>query len=170
MAAQALIGFLGVVLGAVITSGLSLYREGLVGKRELAILDQQHKRERKSSRDTFQRESILALQSAVTDLVKAAYEELDRLLADFQRTGRWSGRQWETPTAVGWSAAILSLESARSRVFDEELRTLAGELRTAAGNSVWASDLESAKEASRPIEPLLSQFNTGVTRILPTLY
>jgi hypothetical protein len=170
MAAQALFGFAGVILGAVITSILSLYREGLVGKRELAILAQQHERERKSAHDTFQRESILALQTAVTDLVKAAYEETDRLLAEFKRTGQWNTRQWETPTATGWSAAILTLESSRARVFDEELRNLAGELRTAAGNCVWADDLDSAKEASRPIEQLLRRFHAGVTKILPTLY
>jgi hypothetical protein len=168
--AVALFGFAGVLLGSLTTAVLTIYRERLVNKREIEVLERQHQRERKSSHDTFQRESILALQSAVTDLIKAVYEELDRVLAEFRQTGQWSGRRWETPTAVGWSAAILSLESSRARVFDEELRALAGELKTVAGNAVWAQDVKSAKEFSQPIEPLLDRFHRAVTRILPTLY
>jgi hypothetical protein len=112
----------------------------------------------------------LALQSAVSETIKAAYDELDRLLAEYRQTGEWHARQWETPTAVGWSAAVLSLESARARVFTEELRSLADELRTVAGDSVWAQSLELAKESSRRLEPLQAQFHEVVTRILPSLY
>jgi len=119
---------------------------------------------------TRSRESVLSLQTAVAELIAAAYAELDRLLAEFRETGRWTGRQWETPTAVGWSTALLRLESSRARVFDEELRSLADELRTVAGDSVWAEDLESAKESSRRIEPLLGRFNAAVNAILPNLY
>jgi hypothetical protein len=168
--AAALFGFAGVLLGSLTTAVLTIYRERLVNKREIAVVERQHERQRKSSHDPFQRESILALQSAVADLIKAAYEELDRVLTEFRQTGQWSGRQWETPTAVGWSAAILALESSRARVFDQELRSLAGELKTVAGNSVWAQDLESAKEISQRIEPRLDRFHAAVTRILPTLY
>jgi hypothetical protein len=126
--------------------------------------------DRGALRDAFQRESVLALQSAVTDLIEAAYAELDRTLAEFRETGQWKAREWETPTAVGWSAALLRLESSRARVFDEEMRSLADELRSVAGKAVWAKDLESAKDASRPIEPLLVRFNATVTALLPSLY
>jgi hypothetical protein len=134
------------------------------------VREQQHQRERKAMRDAFQRESVLALQSAVTDLIGSAYAELDRLLDEFRETAEWNARQWETPTAVGWSTALLRLESSRARVFDEEMRSLADELRTIAGKSVWAKDLESAKEASRHLEPLLGRFNVAVTAVLPNLY
>jgi hypothetical protein len=144
----AIFGFAGVVLGSLTTSILTIYRERLVNQRESTVREQQYQRERKAVRDAFQRESVLALQSAVTDLIGAAYAELDRLLDEFRETGEWKARQWETPTAVGWSTALLRLESSRARVFDEEMRVLAEELRTVAGNAVWAKDLESAKEES----------------------
>ena len=166
----AIFGFAGVVLGSLTTSILTIYRERIVHQRERTAREQQYQRERKAARDAFQRESVLALQSAVTDLIGAAYGELDRLLDEFRETGRWSARQWETPTAVGWSTALLRLESSRARVFDDEVRSLADELRTVAGKSVWAKDLESAKETSRHLEPLLSRFHAAVNAILPNLY
>jgi hypothetical protein len=166
----AVFGFAGVILGSLTTSVLTIYRERLVSQRESTAREQQYQRERKVLRDTFQRESILALQSAVTELIGAAYAELDRLLDEFRQTGEWKARRWETPTAAGWSSALLGLESSRARVFDETIRSLADELRTVAGNSVWATDLETAKEASRNIEPLLGRFNSAVNDALPSLY
>ncbi|GAA3240507.1 hypothetical protein ACFO1B_08710 [Dactylosporangium siamense] len=166
----AIFGFAGVILGSLTTSVLTIYRERLVTQRESAVREQQHQRERKALRDTFQRDSILALQSAVTELIRAAYAELDRLLDELRRTGEWKARQWETPTATGWSTALLSLESSRARIFDDEIRSLADDLRTIAGESVWARDVETAKEASRKLEPLLGRFNATINRALPALY
>ena len=44
--------------------------------------DQQYERKREFAVSAFQRKSILALQIAVTDLIKAAYSELDRMIAE----------------------------------------------------------------------------------------
>src|SRR5205807_2803334 len=107
-------GFVGVVLGSLTTSVLTIYRERLATHREITIRDQQYERERKASRDAFQRDSILALQSAIFDMIKAAYAELDRMLSEIQQTGQWPTRQWETPTAAGWSDAVLRLQSSRA--------------------------------------------------------
>jgi len=170
LGSEALFGFIGVVLGSLTTSALTIYQERVTGKREISIRDQQYEHDRKSSRDVFQRESILTLQSAVMDMIQASYDEVDRILAELQQTGEWRARQWETPTAIGWSAAVLKLESSRARVFDDELRSLATELRTVAGDSVWAQNLESAKQAGRQLEPLQRRFHEAVTRVLPTLY
>jgi hypothetical protein len=170
MASQAIFGFIGVILGSLTTSVLTIYRERLATRRELTIRDQQYERDRKAARDAFQRESILALQSAVFDVIKAVYDELDRVLTELRTTGKWPGRQWETPTAAGWSAAVLKLESSRARVFDEELRSLAGELRTVAGDAVWAESRDTAERFSQPLELLQRQFQEAVTRVLPSLY
>ncbi|GGV29562.1 hypothetical protein GCM10010260_82640 [Streptomyces filipinensis] len=170
MAGEAVFGFVGVVLGSVTTSALTIYKERLTGSREAAARDRQFERDQQAARDAFQRESVLALQAAVADLIKAAYGEMDRLLVELQETGNWTARVWETPTAVGWSEAVLSLETARARVFDDGIRALATELRTLAGESVWAKDVEACKRASRQLEPLQIQFHEAVARVLPTLY
>ena len=170
MAAEALFGFAGVVLGSLTTSVLTIYKDRLAARHDVAVRDRQYDRDRVTARNTFQRESILALQSAISDLVTAAYQELDRVIIEYRRSGAWPARQWETPTAKGWSEALLRLEASRARVFDEELRRLAEEIRVTAGKAVWADDLDAAKENSEPIEQLLIRFNETVTRIIPSLY
>jgi len=170
VASEAIFGFAGVILGAATTSILTIYRDRLTVRQQNLVRDQQYERERKSARDAFQRESILALQAAVSDLIRAVYGELDRLLIEFRKTGTWFARQWETPTAAGWSESVLKLESSRARVFDADLRLLADELRTVAGRSVWADSFDTAKQLSQRLEPLQSQFNVCVTAILPSLY
>jgi hypothetical protein len=138
----------------------------VTGRREIETREQQYERERRTAREIFQRDSILALQSAIG----TAYDELDRLLAEYHETGVWRTRTWETPTAKDWSADLLSLEAARARVFDDELRMLAEELRDAAGRSVWADSRESAEENTKPLESLNRAFNDRVHRCLPSLY
>jgi len=170
MASQAVCGFIGVILGSLTTSVLTIYRERLISRREQAARDEQYERDRRAVRDIFQRDSILALQTAISDLIRAVYQELDRVLAEFSQTGKWPARQWETPTALGWSDAVSRLELSRARVFDDQLRALAAELRTVAGDSIWASSHSDAKRLSRGLDPLQVRFNEAVTMILPSLY
>ncbi|GAA1279870.1 hypothetical protein Psi02_78350 [Planotetraspora silvatica] len=167
---EAIFGLVGVLLGSLTTSILTIYKERLTTRHEAALRDLQYERERKSARDAFQRDSIQTLQSAVSELIKSVYAELDRVLAITRESGKWPVRQWETPTAVGWSAAVLLLESSRARVFDDELRSLAAELRTVAGDCIWAKNLEEAKERSKRLEPLQIQFNEAAAELLPSLY
>jgi len=167
---SAVFGLVGVILGSLSTSILTIYRERLTTRREQLARDEQYERDRKSVRDAFQRDSILALQAAISDLIRAAYQELDRVLAELERTGNWTARTWETPTATGWSDAVLRLESAQARVFDDRLRSLAAKLRDLAGKSIWAESLADSKQHSQEMEPVYRRFNRVITDILPSLY
>jgi hypothetical protein len=60
----------------------------------------------------IQRQSLLALHDAVSDLVKAVFNEQDRMLKEMRRTGSWPARQCETPTATGWEDTELRLHQA----------------------------------------------------------
>jgi hypothetical protein len=68
MAAEAVFGVVGVLLGSVSTSVVAVYRERLVGRRDREARDHQREQESKARREAFQRESVLALQDAVADL------------------------------------------------------------------------------------------------------
>jgi hypothetical protein len=128
-----------------------VYRERLVSRREREARQQRREQDRKDRRDGFQRESLLALQDAVSDLIKALFHEQDRMLEEMRRTNSWPARQWETPTAIGWVDTEMRLQVSRARVFQEDLRTLAGDLRTTAMKSVWASSLDEAKTLNRQL-------------------
>ncbi|MEU6556408.1 hypothetical protein ABZ915_40115 [Streptomyces sp. NPDC046915] len=149
---------------------MTIYKDRLAARHESMVRDQQYERDRQAARDDFQRESISALQSAVSDVIKAAYGELDRALAELRASGSWPARQWETPTAEGWSESVLQLQLSAARVLDEELRQSAHEIQRVAGEAIWAADLTAAKQHSRRLEPLHVRFNDTANRIFTSLF
>ena len=153
MAAEAVYGFVGVLLGSATTAVLTVYRERLVSSRERDARQHQREQDRKDQRDDFQRQSVVSLQDAVSDLVKAVFDEQERMLEERGESGRWPARQWETPTATGWVDA---------RVFDEALRNLARDIRAVGMKAVWASSLDESKQLTPELEQLNEDFNKRV--------
>jgi hypothetical protein len=170
MTASAVYAFIGVLLGSATTVVLTVYREQVVSRREREAREHQRTQERHDQRDAFQRQSLLALQDAVSDLVKAVFDEQDRMLEEMRRTGSWPVRQWETPTAAGWEDAELRLQVSHARVFDEELRDSAQKIHAVARESVWASCLDQAKGLNQELEEGHQRFNDLVAKALLELY
>lgn len=170
MASEALIGFVGVLLGSSSTAMLTVYRERLVSRRERDARQHQREQEREDRRNAFQRESILGLQDAVSDLLSALFEEQDRQLKQMDRTNKWPAREWETQTAIGWQDAEFRLQISKARVFDKNFRNLAGEIRRLAMQSIWASSIDEAKVLNIPLEQKHERFNDMVADSLPELY
>jgi hypothetical protein len=170
MAAEALYGFIGVLLGSATTALLTVYRERLVSTREREARAHQRDQDRKDQRNMFQRQSILALQDAVADLIKAVYNEQDRMLEEMRETSRWPLRQWETPTAVGWEDANLLLQVSRARVFDEATRDLSRDIRDKARECIYASSLDETKEVNIQLRELYDRFNQMIASVLPEFY
>jgi hypothetical protein len=168
--AAAVFGFVGVLLGSVTTSVLTIYRERLLTRREQTARAEQDQRDRDTAYAAFQQDSILALQTAISDLIRAVNHELDRVLAEFNRTGSWPARQWETSVTPGWSDAVLQLQQARSRVFNNKLRSLADDLLAKARASVWADSKATAELHDDCLEPLLNDFGKALNESLRTLY
>ncbi|GDY69148.1 hypothetical protein SAV14893_085410 [Streptomyces avermitilis] len=75
------------------------------------------------------------------------------MLIEFHESGSWPTREWETPTAEGWSEALLQLQLLAARVHNEGLRELAQEIQHAAGDAIWAADLNTARQHSERLEP-----------------
>lgn len=170
MAADAVYGFVGVLLGSVSTAALTVYRERLVSGREREARQHQREQDRKDRRDDFQRQSLLALQDAASDLIKAVFNEQDRMLEERERTGTWPVRQWETPTASGWEDAELPLRLSRARIFDPALRDLARDIRAVAKNAVWAKSIDEAKALNLDLGQKHERLNEQVGNVLPELY
>ncbi len=167
--AEAIYGFIGVVLGSATTVVLTVYRERLVSTREREARQQQREQNRADQRNTVQRQSLLALQTAVTDVIKAVYNEQDRMLEEWRQTGTWPCRQWETPTATGWEDANLRLHEFHARVFEEALRDKAQKIQAKARECIYAS-MDDAKKLNVELRELQSEFNELVASRLPELY
>jgi hypothetical protein len=163
-------GFVGVLVGTVSTSTLTIYKERFTAKRERDARDAQIARETQQQRDGFQRESLLALQQAVTDLVTSVYDEQDRMLRSMQETGQWPARTWETITARGWSDAEQRLEMLSARVFDEKANELATRVHNAGRNSVWAPTIDEAKASNLILGSSVQEFHQRIRQLLPALY
>ncbi|WP_351236320.1 hypothetical protein, partial [Streptomyces sp. NPDC002133] len=73
--ASAIFGFVGVLLGSLTTSILTIYKDRLAARHETMIRDQQYERDRQAARDDFQRESIQTLQTAVSEAVSQPITE-----------------------------------------------------------------------------------------------
>ena len=170
MTASAVYGFIGVLLGSATTAALTVYREWLLSTREREARKQQRHQDQQDQRNTFQRQSLLALQDAVSDLVKALYDEQDRMLEEMRRTDRWPARQWETPTATGWQDAELRLQDSRARVFYEKLRDLAREINVVAKEALKAGSIDQAKDLNDRLRQEHKRFNDSVANALPKLY
>ena len=176
MAAEAVYGFIGVLLGSVTTVALTVYRERLVSAREREARQHQREQDRTDQRNLFQRESLLALQEAVSDVIKAVYNEQDRLLEKMRRRSiwrsqqKWPVRQWETPTATGWEDANLRLQAFRARIFERVLRDKARKIQEKARECLYASELDEAKKLNDELRELHSQFNELVASSLPELH
>jgi hypothetical protein len=168
--AAAIYGLVGVLLGSVTTVVLTVYQERRLSSREREARQHERDQDREDERNTFQRESLLALQEAVTDLVKSLFNEQDRMLNEMRQTGKWPVRQWETPTATGWQDAELRLQVSSARVFDREVRDLARKINVAARESVWAGTLEKAKDLNVEIDKDREHFNDLISNALPSLY
>ncbi|GAB3848982.1 hypothetical protein GCM10027610_071390 [Dactylosporangium cerinum] len=169
MAAEAVFGLVGVLLGSVSTSVVAVYQVQLAGRREREARDHERAEASRARRNAFQRESITALQDAAADMIKAVYDEQDRQLERMDSTSDWPARQWETPTAVGWSDAEIRLQVARARVFDSDLRALAHETRAVARELVWAPTLDKAKQSNLRLDELYERFNERVAQALQRL-
>jgi hypothetical protein len=149
MNAAAIFGLVGVLLGAVVTVGGTVYREQLVSRRERDARSHQIAQDERMQRTVFQRESILSLQDAIADVVKSVFNEQDRMLESVNAGNEWPARRWDTPTATGWVEADLRLLSYRSRVFDERLRSMAGEIHRTAHASIWGPTNRSSNGVER---------------------
>ena len=170
MAAEAIYGFIGVLLGSATTAALTVYRERLLSAREREARQHQREQDRSDQRNAFQRQSLLALQDAVSDMIKAVYSEQDRMLQELRRADRWPARQWETPTTAVWEDANLQLQVARARVFDEAIRDTATDIGEVARESIYAAGLDEAQQSNVRLRELNRNLNNLIANTLPKLY
>jgi hypothetical protein len=167
---SAIFGLIGVLIGSVITVFGTVYREQITSRREREARTHAAAQDKSIQLAIFQRETVLSLQDAVVAVVRSVYDEQDRMLQILAETGEWRARRWETPTAQGWADAQLRLQSLRARIFDDDLRTLAGEIRATARASIWAASVEDAKNSNVTLTDLAGRFNDVVAERLKDLY
>jgi hypothetical protein len=102
--------------------------------------------------------------------VKSVYDEQDQMVTELAVTSQRPARKWTTPTAKGWTDAVMRLVASQARVFDEELTRLSKRIRSASKRAVWAPTAAEAQEADDELEEVFDAFNDRAAAILPSLY
>ena len=165
MVSNALIGFLGVILGSVTTSVLTALSLDVSGRpmRNCALV------------------SVLMNGAPFNERACCHYRTLFRHSSRLSTTskieccrsgsalGRGS-RTWLTPTATGWQSVELRVETMAARVFDDDLRSISAAICTASRDAVWASSAEDSEHAGGEMKALNRRFNLRLSSVLPDLY
>jgi hypothetical protein len=166
----AVIGFLGVVVGAVVTGYVTLRQTQLATAREREARQAEREQARKDVRDAFQRENLLALQDAVMDMRKATTDEFERKLANEKDAGYWYTRDFGEPLPADWTEADMRVSKLRARVFDDDLRSLVEEFRQMSGLAITAQEAGKAFDRFNEADALTHRINHQIGLLLPDLF
>jgi HAMP domain-containing protein len=176
---QGWLTFAGVILGAVIAGGVSVWREQVVTTRERAAKQAERDQLRKDVRDAFQRESLLALQEAVEASRRAMVAQFIRARGASRKSRSWQrprkSPSWQRPRVgdsryEAWRDKDVSVKELSARVFDAEVRRLVQRFRGASSAAVFASEEQEAARHVNSANNLAGQVNDRIAELLPELY
>ena len=134
---EALLGFLGVIIGAAIAGGISLWQVHFVTTREREAQRRHRAEERTDRRDAFQRETLMALQDATSRMRHATVREHERRTAFMKDQGSWPEREGLL-FPDDWTEAAARLLWLQARLLDQELRQLLERFRHESANAMTA--------------------------------
>ena len=141
-------GFVGVVIGGIITGLVTLGAEKLRADKAAALDSSKRQDDRRVAHDNFQRETLLALQDAVQDLARATIQIHHHDVMTARSEKPWGS----TLVGVEISAAHLQahrrLTTLRSRVADSQIRERTTSLLDRSIFTIGAKDQETAEQAS----------------------
>jgi hypothetical protein len=159
------IGFLGVVVGAAVTGFVTLRQTHLATEREREAQQVLREQERRDRRDAFQRETLLAVQDAISAMGKSVLHELSRRQFDERSSGTWhvsNESEWDDPPRT-----VMLLEA---RIFDDELRKLVADCRGWSVEALLAESSEDMEKRQAVAAKFARLAHKRVGAILPGLY
>jgi uncharacterized protein HemX len=164
---QAALTLLGVVLGAAIAGGVSLWQVQLITAREREARQALREQERKDAHDAFQRDAIIALHDAL-----AAYWQT-ALVANDQIRDRLTEAGLETVENQAIFSPVRAdywrMSAVRTKVFDDELRRLVKDFSLRI-DVVVSMDVQQARGALSESYGLLGQIEDRINVLLKELF
>jgi hypothetical protein len=167
---QAALTLGGVVLGAAIAGGVSLWQVQLVTAREREARRTDREQVRSDVRDAFQREAILSLQEAVADFLRMAVAVHSESVEEEDRTGQWRKRRHSVDFPAGFDEHFARIQGFRARVFDDELRWLALEVLRPAVAALEAEDGGTAVSRLADVAEKHKQLQERINVLLKELF
>lgn len=141
---QAVLALVGVVLGGAIAGGVTLRQLRLITDREHEARQAERELARQDARREFQRNTILAIQDAVADLLRMVVYLHDEAVNAEEKTGHWPAPRRFDELPASFDEHFACVQGLRARVFDEELRRLVADLSISTLKAIHAGDRERA--------------------------
>jgi hypothetical protein len=166
----AVIGFFGVVVGAVVTGFVTLRQTELASQRERQAQQDAREQARTDAHDAFQQENILALQEAVEDLRHVVVRDVGRKMA---AADEGNPVTYVDPLGLvdqGWLQAHARVEKLEARIFDPDLKALIGELLDATISPFSTLNVDQAGEEMEAVSTWARKIHTRVGVLLPNLF
>ena len=148
----AVFGFIGVVIGGVVTGWFTIRAERLRADKADAVDNARRRDDRLLDRDNFQRATLLSLQDVAGELVTLAAEVHANESATFAKTGKWPIGRARAETTPSHLDARLTMRKLQSRLVDEEVRVLVETMLASDAAVSAASDPESARRALADVQ------------------
>jgi hypothetical protein len=167
---QAVLVFIGVVLGGAIAGGVTLWLVQLTTHREREARQAEQEMARKDARDVFQRDTVLAFQDAVADLLRMVVDLHDEAIQAEEKNGYWPVPRHLDELPASFDEHFASVQGLRARVFDEELRRLVAELNMSVLGAVRAGDRASAAHTINGLRDRNEQLQERIHTLLKELF
>jgi hypothetical protein len=164
----ALAGAVGVVAGALISSVGTVLRERLVGRREREAQEALRLQQLADQRAAFQRDTILGLQEAISELWSQSADGYNQAARQQARTGEWP--RPDLIVMADLNTVSARINALRARVFDDELRALTRELLVGIWAGIEVSDWSQQPEHMIAAREPMNRLQDRVHSLLKSLF
>jgi hypothetical protein len=167
---QAMVAFVGVIIGAAIAGAISRWRVQLVTARERKAQEMRREQERMDRREAFERDNLLALQNVISKMRQGILRDYERKTALMAERGSWP----EPSASVLLSSDLLEADDRlillRARVLDQELQQLVDLFGEATARAMTAESQTEADDSIVQAGVQLAEINGRIGALLPRLF
>jgi hypothetical protein len=125
--------------------------------------------ERTDRREAFERETLLALQDAISDMRKVTLQDYKRKVVMMEKRGSWPQPSIGLLLTIGWSQADDRMLALRARILDDELQKLVEGFGDATTLAITAQSQSDADEWIVQAGSRLGEVNRRIGEVLPRL-
>jgi hypothetical protein len=144
-------GFVGVVVGGVITGFVSVAAEWIRSSKEAALDGAKRQDDRRLSLDHFQRETLLELQDAVNDMARGSALILVEQVRQAGERSRWEHTPVSEDLAEFERGARQRVATLQTRVLDGQVRGLVSNFISAERRMLFAETQSAASRESEEV-------------------
>lgn len=157
------------VIGFLLSSTQEWFRDTRTLKRDRESREAERRERLRERRADFQRETLLALQDAAQDLVRATGAIAHHDTMEHRKTGEWGKQLVGEELNQKCFMAMRQTLILNVRVRDERVRTLVETLRGSSSGAVRSRSKDDCDSALQAMTPVFDEFNKRIGTLLRSI-